>query len=92
MESWLERVPRELDDLLEFLHFAPMLEHKELEEMHPEGVYPREGEERIMECLYQFAEWIVRGAKRMVGRWICMCVSGGRFFSGGLGGKVCIGE
>lgn len=56
VESQLERVPRELDDFLEFFHFAPMLEHRGLKEVHPEGVYSREGEERTMECLYQFAE------------------------------------
>ncbi|KNG46277.1 hypothetical protein TW65_86914 [Stemphylium lycopersici] len=56
-----ELVPYELEDFLGFFHFALMLEHRGLKEVHLEGVYPREGEGRTMECLYQFAEWIVRG-------------------------------
>ncbi|KAG9185965.1 hypothetical protein G6011_02521 [Alternaria panax] len=56
--------PRDLDDFLDFFHFGPMLEHKSIQNVYLEGVYPRYGEGRTMVCLYEFGKWLVKGFRK----------------------------
>ncbi|KAI2486457.1 hypothetical protein Ptr902_00590 [Pyrenophora tritici-repentis] len=55
------RQPRELEDFLDFFHFRPMLEHESMKNVYLERVYPRDEEERTLECMDEFAKWLVRG-------------------------------
>jgi hypothetical protein len=58
------RDPRDLYDFLDFFHFEPMLEHKNVNNIYLEGVYPREGEGQTLACLFAFGKWLVKEFRR----------------------------
>ncbi|CAE6997397.1 hypothetical protein CFE70_000477 [Pyrenophora teres f. teres 0-1] len=61
VNNFYSRQPRELEEFLDFFHFRPILEHGSVRNVYLEGVYPRDGEARTLECMDGFAKWLVRG-------------------------------
>lgn len=61
--------PRDLVDLLNHFHLRPMLEHTHIKQVHLGGDYVREGGQGVtMQCLEQFAKWIIKGFREKQGR------------------------
>lgn len=61
-EHYSETKPRELEDSLDFFHLHPMLEHKNVKQVHLEGIHLKYGEgDGKLKCLEAFAKWTVEG-------------------------------
>ena len=48
-------VTRAIDEFLNFYHFRPMLEHRHIQNIHLDAVYPRDGEDDTLRCFHDFA-------------------------------------
>jgi hypothetical protein len=60
--------PRDLKDFLDFFHLRPMLKHRNIKQVHLEGIYPGNAKGDRLKCLEEFAKWIIRGFQEKQGR------------------------
>ena len=66
--GYWDMIPRDLDDFLEFYQLHPMLEHKSVKRVYLAGIHPYEEEGDTLQCLDEFAKWIVKGFEKKQGR------------------------